>query len=155
VSIEFGQARGEDLPQLVELLGLLFSQEAEFTPDAAKQATALAAMLDGSFSATVYVARDADRVIATASLVYGVSTAEGGKAASLEDVIVAPAARGCGIGTALLRYVIEQARTEGVLRITLMTDMQNERAQALYRKLGFALSPMMPMRLHLTPEKKQ
>jgi ribosomal protein S18 acetylase RimI-like enzyme len=35
------------------------------------------------------------------------------------------------------------------LRLTLLTDMQNARAQALYRKLGFADSSMKPMRLKL------
>ena len=34
-------------------------------------------------------------------------------------------------------------------RITLLTDMQNESAQALYRRAGFVGSPMRPMRLKL------
>ena len=49
----------------------------------------------------------------------------------------------------LLKYVVEQARAEGVLRITLLTDMQNERAQAMYRRVGFVGSPMKPMRLKI------
>jgi ribosomal protein S18 acetylase RimI-like enzyme len=44
---------------------------------------------------------------------------------------------------------VAQARAEGVLRITLLTDMQNERAQAMYRRAGFVGSPMKPMRLKL------
>ena len=47
--------------------------------------------------------------------------------------------------------LVEQARAEGVLRITLLTDMQNERAQAMYRRAGFVGSPMKPMRLKLKP----
>jgi len=50
--------------------------------------------------------------------------------------------------------VISQARAEGVLRITLLTDMQNESAQALYRRAGFVGSPMRPMRLKLTKGNK-
>jgi ribosomal protein S18 acetylase RimI-like enzyme len=42
-----------------------------------------------------------------------------------------------------------EARNRGVLRLTLLTDMQNERAQALYRRLGFIDSSMKPMRLRL------
>jgi len=49
----------------------------------------------------------------------------------------------------LIKHVIEQARAEGVLRLTLLTDMQNEGAQALYRRLGFVGSPMKPMRLKI------
>ena len=43
------------------------------------------------------------------------------------------------------------ARAEGVLRITLLTDLENDTALGLYRKLGFVDSPMQPMRLHLKP----
>jgi ribosomal protein S18 acetylase RimI-like enzyme len=78
-----------------------------------------------------------------------VSTAEGGKAAWLEDLVVHPDYRRQGTGQKMLAYVVAQARTEGVLRITLLTDMQNERAQALYRRAGFVGSPMRPMRLKL------
>jgi ribosomal protein S18 acetylase RimI-like enzyme len=46
---------------------------------------------------------------------------------------------------------VAQARADGVLRITLLTDMQNERAQAMYRRAGFVGSPMRPMRLKIKP----
>ena len=76
-------------------------------------------------------------------------TAEGGKAAWFEDLVVAPEHRQRGIGEALLKHVVAEARKEGVLRLTLLTDMQNERAQAMYRRVGFVGSPMKPMRLKL------
>ena len=60
-----------------------------------------------------------------------------------------PEYRRQGIGTRLLEYVIQQARAEGVLRITLLTDLQNDNAQDLYRKLGFVNSSMQAMRLKL------
>jgi GNAT superfamily N-acetyltransferase len=88
-----------------------------------------------------------------ASLLYTVSTAEGGKAALFEDLVVRPDYRKQGIGARLLEYVISQARAEGLLRLTLLTDMQNESAQVLYRKVGFVGSPMKPMRLKLKPPK--
>ena len=84
-----------------------------------------------------------------ASLLYTISTAEGGKAALFEDFIVQPEYRRQGIGTRLLEYVIQQARAEGVLRITLLTDLKNDNAQDLYRKLGFVNSSMQAMRLKL------
>jgi GNAT superfamily N-acetyltransferase len=147
--VELGIARREELPQLVALLGILFSQEAEFIPDDAKQTRALEKILSDESVGTVYVARDEGRVIAMATLVYTISTAEGGVAALFEDLIVQPGHRGRGVATALAQFVIREARKQGVLRLTLLTDMQNERAQALYRKLGFADSTMKPMRLKL------
>ena len=134
---------------MVELLGQLFAQEAEFNPDAAKQETALKLIFTDPKLGKLFVARDGAKVVAMASLLFTVSTAEGGRAALFEDLVVRPDYRKQGIGARLLEYVIEQARIEGVLRLTLLTDMQNEQAQALYRRLGFVGSPMKPMRLKI------
>jgi GNAT superfamily N-acetyltransferase len=149
VSVEFGAATREDLPQLVALLGILFSQEAELVPDDTKQSRALAKILADESVGRIHVAREVGTIVAMASVLYSISTAEGGLAASFEDFVVLPGHRGKGIGQALLRHVIAEARREGVLRLTLLTDKQNERAQALYRKVGFAESTMKAMRLKL------
>lgn len=144
-----GSAARSDIPRLVELLGLLFSQEREFTPDPEKQSEALEAILADRTRGRIFVAREGSEVVGMASLLYTISTAEGGKAALFEDLIVDPKHRGKGIGSKLIEYVIQQARAEGVLRITLLTDLENDTALGLYRKLGFVDSPMQPMRLHL------
>ena len=149
--MKFELARPADLPRLVELLGVLFESEAEFAPDATKQRAALQAILADPAKGKIFVAREGRDVLAMASLLYTISTAEGGKAALFEDLVVAPEHRRRGIGAALLKHVVEEARAEGVLRITLLTDMQNERAQAMYRRVGFVGSPMKPMRLKLKP----
>jgi len=147
--IRFDVAKSGDLPRLVELLGLLFESEAEFSADSEKQRVALQAILADPAKGRIFVARDWREVVAMASLLYTISTAEGGRAALFEDLVTAPDHRKRGIGAALLKHVIEQARADGVLRITLLTDMQNERAQAMYRRVGFVGSPMKPMRLKL------
>ncbi|HEY5900545.1 MAG TPA: GNAT family N-acetyltransferase [Burkholderiales bacterium] len=149
MEIQFGTATQKDLPQLVELLGLLFEHEAEFQPDPQKQQRGLEAILADPKLGKLYVAREGKMVVAMASLLFTISTAEGGKAALFEDLVVRPDERARGIGESLLRYVVAQARAEGVVRITLLTDMQNERAQALYRRVGFVGSPMKPMRLKI------
>ena len=147
--IRFDVAKASDLARLVELLGILFESEAEFSADAEKQRAALQAILADPAKGRIFVAREGRQVVAMASLLYTVSTAEGGKAALFEDLVTAPEYRKRGIGEALLKHVVNEARNEGVLRMTLLTDMQNERAQAMYRRAGFAGSPMKPMRLKL------
>jgi GNAT superfamily N-acetyltransferase len=149
MSVRCDSARESDVPQLTELLGLLFSEEADFTPDSEKQRRGLEMILADPTLGRIYVARDGGRVVAMASLLYTVSTAEGGRAALFEDLFVRPEHRGRGMGKALLAHVIEQARADGILRLTLLTDGDNERAQALYRKAGFVASSMRPMRLKL------
>jgi len=149
VTPEFGTAAAQDTPQLVELLGILFTQETELSPDPEKQRRALEIILADPSRARIYVARDGNKVVAMAALHFTISTAEGGKVAGLEDCVVRPEHRRKGIGEALLGYVLEQARAEGALRVMLLTDGDNARAQALYRKKGFAPSSMLAMRLKL------
>ena len=147
--MEFGTATQSDVAQLVELLGILFTQEHELSPDPAKQRRALEMILADPSRARIYVARQDGKVVAMAALHFTISTAEGGKVAGLEDCIVHPDYRRRGIGKALLAHVLEQARAEGALRVMLLTDGDNTRAQALYRQLGFAPSSMLAMRLKL------
>ena len=142
LKIAYGEARKRDLPQLVALLGVLFKQEAEFTPAPAKQRRALALLLR-----RIYVARRGARLLGMVSVQRVISTAEGGAAGLLEDLVVRPGSRGAGVGAALLAFAIERSRAEGLLRLTLLTDGDNRRARALYRRAGFVASPMRPMRL--------
>jgi GNAT superfamily N-acetyltransferase len=147
--MELGIAEPGDMPQLVELLGILFTQEAELEPDPAKQRRALEMILADASRARIYVARDGARIIAMAALHFTTSTAEGGKVAWFEDCIVQPEHRRKGLGKTLLEYVIAQAQAEGALRVMLLTDGDNASAQALYRKSGFRDSSMLAMRLKL------
>jgi len=147
--MELGVAAPGEVPQLVELLGMLFAQEHELSPDAEKQRRALELILADPSRARIYVARQGGKAIAMAALHFSTSTAEGGKVAGLEDCIVHPEHRRRGIGESLLAYVLQQARAEGALRVMLLTDGDNARAQALYRKMGFTPSSMLAMRLKL------
>jgi len=103
---ELGIARRDELPQLVALLTILFSEESEFAPDYEKQTRALEKILSDESVGTIYVARDEGQVVAMASLLYTVSTAEGGTAALFEDLVVQPTHRGQGIATALAGFAI-------------------------------------------------
>ena len=142
-------ATEKDVPRLADLLGLLLAQEAEFAPDQGKQRRALRAVVSDASIGRIYVVRDGTDLVAMVSLLYTVSSAEGGKAAWLEDLVVRPDRRGRGSGRTLLKHVAAQARADGVLRVTLLTDPDNERAHALYRSVGFEFSAMCPMRLKL------
>jgi GNAT superfamily N-acetyltransferase len=153
MSLRFGAASRGDLARLTELLGVLFTQEAELAPDARKQRRALKFILENPEAGSIFVARQDGRIVAMASLIFTISTAEGGKAALFEDLVVAPERRGQGIGPRLLRHVIREAKKAGVLRLMLLTDGDNRRAQALYRRNGFVVSSMKPMRLKLYRKK--
>lgn len=142
-------AQVSDIPGLCELLAILFSQEAEFVPNFDVQHRGLADIISHSELGLVAVARRDGRLIGMVSLLYTVSTALGGRVALLEDLVVAPNARGFGVGSRLLEYAISLARMNGCKRITLLTDRDNESAQRFYRRHGFCQSAMTPLRLVL------
>lgn len=142
-------ARAADIPALCELLAALFAQETEFAPNAGAQARGLARIIGNPAVGTILLARDGEAIVGMVSLLFTVSTALGERVALLEDMVVAPAARGRGVGSDLLREAIAHARAQGCRRITLLTDGTNEAAQRFYARHGFARSGMMAMRLAL------
>ena len=141
-----------DIPALCGLLDMLFTQEAEFQPDRAAQERGLGHIIRDPRAGHILVARQDDAIVGMVNLLYTVSTALGGRVALLEDMVVAPPARGQGAGNQLLDAAIKHARGQGCLRITLLTDTDNHAAQAFYRRMGFAVSGMLPMRLMLEQE---
>jgi GNAT superfamily N-acetyltransferase len=64
-------------------------------------------------------------------------------------VIVAPDARGRGLGGVLMKAVERCALANGCKRLTLLTDGDNADAQQFYERHGFTRSTMLPMRRFL------
>ena len=69
-------------------------------------------------------------------------------------VAVVPNARGLGVGSALMRALLERAREEGYGALSLAVDRRNEGAIGLYRQFGFGQVAEAPdsltLRLELT-----
>lgn len=140
------KATKEDIPQLCTLLDYLFSLEEEFTPNTELQVKGLNAILDDSDIGQIYAAVEDDKLAGMVSLLYTVSTALGSRVAVLEDMIVDPSYRKQGIGTKLIQYALEDGKSNGCKRVTLLTDKENLKAQKFYRDCGFDLSAMIPFR---------
>lgn len=139
-----------DIPALCELLTQLFKQEAEFTPDQDAQRRGLQMILTDNSTGMILVAREGQQIVAMVNLLYTVSTALGTRVALLEDMVVAPSQRNCGLGSRLLDAAVRYARLNGCRRITLLTDSDNLSAQRFYQRQGFSRSPMIPLRLTLS-----
>src|SRR5580700_9191220 len=120
------QATLEDLPQLTDLLFDLFTQEADFVPNRAKQMRGLRLILEQPNRGRIFVLRQNGLILGMINLLFTISTAEGG------FVI-------------LLVY----AKKKDFLRITLLTDRLNADGQRFFKAHGFAESHMVPMRLIL------
>jgi GNAT superfamily N-acetyltransferase len=143
---EVRDAVSSDVSKCAELLGVLFSQEHEFTPNIETQSTALSMIIGNPELGRIFVC-DVEGVIeGMVMLLFTVSTFLGKKVALLEDMVVAPEWRSKGLGSLLINHAIEFARREGFGRITLLTDGDNDAAQQFYRSKGFSQSEMVVFR---------
>jgi GNAT superfamily N-acetyltransferase len=147
--IRIEQATTEHIPQMAELLAMLFSEETEFRPDREKQIRALRMIVSAPERGNIFVATEEDEVVGMMSLLFTISTATGAPACWLEDMVIRPEHRGKGTGTKLLTHAVAYAKSNGFTRITLLTDRTSGKSIQFYERHGFQRSEMVPMRLHL------
>jgi N-acetylglutamate synthase-like GNAT family acetyltransferase len=141
----------EDLPQMVELLVALFSEEEDFAPDRHKQEQGLRMILEQPSRGRIFVLRTDHMIIGMINLLFTISTAEGGLVILLEDLIIHPQHRRQGYGGRLLEHAIAYAKKKDFKRLTLLTDKISAESQEFFHQHGFSFSSMIPMRLVLTP----
>ena len=143
-------ATAGDLEALADLLAELFTLEADFSPDRSKQLAGLKLILDHPALGRLFVLRVDGRVAGMANALITVSTAQGGRVLLLEDVVLARAHQGSGLGRRLVEHVLDWAAAEGMSRISLLADRDNTPALAFYRRLGFEESNMKVLRRALS-----
>ena len=143
------KATHSDISELVELLSSLFEQEAEFEPNSEIQSKALGRVILDPKIGIILIAKEDDKILGMVNLLFTESTALGSKVALLEDMVILSSSRGRGIGSQLIDYAISEAKKVGCKRITLLTDIENTKAQSFYQKKGFVKSKMTPYRLLL------
>ncbi|MCU0605150.1 MAG: GNAT family N-acetyltransferase [Desulfobacterales bacterium] len=137
----------QDLEELVELLRRLFSIEADFEVNASRQRRGLSMLLDGGGEHRILFAAEAGgRVVGMASAQTLISTAEGGFAALVEDVVVAESFRGRGIGRMLVAAIERWAADRGVTRLQLLADRANAPALRFYDKQGWKATQLICLR---------
>lgn len=139
-----------DLDRLVVLLQALFHIEADFACDEARQRQGLA-MLLASPTSCVMVAEAESRVIGMATGQITISTAEGGPALLVEDVVVEASWRGRGIGRLLLESLAGWAGERGIARLQLLADRNNLPALEFYRVNGWQATELVCLRRRLPP----
>lgn len=133
------RAAGPD--DLAHVLALLdedaIREVAEDRTDLGPYAAALAEIA-ASGHAAVLVGELGGAIVATAQvswlrrLMY-----RGSLVCQVESVRVASASRGHGIGTALMRWIVDDARARGCARVELTSNAARVEARRFYERLGF------------------
>ena len=118
--------------QIDDLLGLMKELNAELTVTREMQRRAV-----GAPGTRIFIAEDdAKRIIGCATLC--VYESPSGRKASVEDVVVASAFRGQGIGRTLLQRIIDFAGSKlSPIDLHLTSNPSRADAHALYQALGF------------------
>lgn len=78
-----------------------------------------------------------DEVAGYIVLTYGFSIEYGGRHGFIDELFVADEYRGRGLGTLAIEHATEDCRSLGMKMILLEVAFENERAHALYGRLGF------------------
>lgn len=141
-------ARAADIDILVPLLRALFTIEADFAADGEKQRRGLQMLLE-SDRACLLVAENESKVVGMCSGQLVISTAEGGPALLVEDVVVDVSFRGRGVGRMLIEVLKEWAATNNASRLQLLADRNNTPALEFYRRLGWKTTELICLRIHL------
>ena len=93
------------------------------------------------------IAREGAEIVGAAAVV--VYTTPIWVKARIEDVVVDEAARGRGVGEALVKGCIDEARDRGAAIVELQSARSREAANRLYPRLGFQLRESNVYRLKL------
>jgi ribosomal protein S18 acetylase RimI-like enzyme len=127
-------ATPDDAADIGRLLHDFNTEYADYTPGPEVLAKRIAAMIEAD-EATVIVAGDGPDgvgVLRFRRLVF-----HDGMHAYLEELYVAPALRGRGLGRAMLDLAMDTARERGAIWIELGTSEDDEAAIGLYESAGF------------------
>ncbi|MBU0484277.1 MAG: GNAT family N-acetyltransferase [Proteobacteria bacterium] len=144
-NVKIRPAEPRDIADLTSLLALLFTIEEDFSFDEKRQQRGLALLLK-SESCCVLVAEINDQVVGMCTGQLTISTAEGGPALLVEDVVVAKPWRNRGLGRKLLDRLAKWAAKQGACRLQLLADRQNSAALNFYHKLGWQQTQLICLR---------
>jgi GNAT superfamily N-acetyltransferase len=140
----------QDITVLISLLKILFSIEADFGFNEERQRHGLELMMASPDERCIIVAELDDKIIGMCTAQLLITTAEGGKAALMEDMVIYEEHRKQGIGRALLSKIEEWALEHGAKRLELLADRNNTPALEFYRKLHWQQTQLIA--LHKKPQ---
>lgn len=120
-------------------LAILFDGYRQFyrmPSDVAKGRAFLADRLHHGDS-TIFVASIGADLVGFTQLYPTFASVSIGRALILNDLFVAPSARGHGVGRALIERAVEFGKLDGALYLELATEVTNRTAQRLYEATGW------------------
>ena len=138
--LEFRNATAVDLPEIVRLLSEddLGSKRERFENPLPQSYYQAFEAIDRDPNTDLIVALYKNEIVGTSQLTYIMNlTYQGGLVLLVESVRTDARYRGKGFGSAMMNFIIDQAKMKNCLRVQLTTNKQRDRAQKFYKTLGF------------------
>jgi GNAT superfamily N-acetyltransferase len=114
-------------------------------------ALARALIADPKREGVQLIARDDDSAVGFATIYWSWATTIAARIGVMNDLFVAPAARGSGAAQALIGACVEECRAYGAKLLTWQTAPANERAQRVYERIGAKRSQWVDYSLEVQP----
>ena len=142
----------DDLPDLLALMRAYCDFYEVAPEDEALLAMSRALISDPEREGVQLIARGpAGDALGFATVFWTWSTTRAARIGVMNDLYVAPAARGTGIADALIRGCAEESRQHGAHSLDWETAKDNERAQRVYDRIGATRSEWVDYSLPVTP----
>jgi ribosomal protein S18 acetylase RimI-like enzyme len=123
-------------PATLEAMVRAYYAEDGLTYDRERQGRALSALIEGDALGLAWLVRLAGETVGYVVVTLSFSVESGGRDAFIDELYMAPVARGRGVGGRVLALVEAEARARDLQRLYLEVEHGN-RARALYRRAGF------------------
>jgi GNAT superfamily N-acetyltransferase len=129
--------REEDLTDLLPLMRGYCDFYGVAPSDADLLAMSATLIADPEREGLQLIARGAGgAAVGFATVFWSWSTLSAGRIGVMNDLFVAPAARGAGVADALIAACAQRCRERGAGSLTWQTALDNHRAQAVYERVG-------------------
>lgn len=145
--IEIRRANDDDREQLCGLIERFYRID-NHVFDAVRVAAGLAPLLRDDQHGQAWVATTGDALIGYVIVTWSWSLESGGRDCILDELYVDR--RGDGLGAALLRRAMNEARRAGAAAMFLETEAPNDAARRFYRRHGFSADDSTWMSRSLT-----
>ncbi|HYC58021.1 MAG TPA: GNAT family N-acetyltransferase [Thermoanaerobaculia bacterium] len=130
----FRRAVAEDVPALLALHERFYREEG-YPYDPISMARALRELIANPAFGRAFVTGDPP--VGYLLVTFGFSVEFGGRDAFVDELYIADAARGQGLGSAALQVAEEACREAGIRALHLEVEHANSRARALYERSGY------------------
>jgi GNAT superfamily N-acetyltransferase len=127
-----------DLEELLPLMRAYCDFYSVAPSDGALLALSGALIADPAREGVQLLARDGgeDSAVGFATIFWSWTTTRAGRIGTMNDLFVAPQARGSGVGAALIEACVARCAEHGAIALEWQTALDNERAQSVYDRVG-------------------